>query len=516
MKKRNTRKTLSAIAAGSLAVALLIGGTFAWSDLTQKASNEFAADEKTKNYEAKLIEDFEDVKAKTWEPGQTINKDVYVKNTGEEKIFVRVSFDEMFNYMSKVMTDPVAHNPNTFAGITQPTIAEAQSMIEWIFGTNVKSMNDFTGAEAAWFYDEETGWFYWGEVLPANLQTTKLLDAVKMSALAVVEDHLDYQIDVNMQAFSADQLGVTGTDKAGNKGLTLVDTDAGITTSTKVLNFVDKVIKEERKIVTDADGNMYAGPNADGVYEMFPVGTPTPLVNGTGTPVVQKDPSKPITDLDNATSKLNPLSNVVSDGSIVSADTLGDTSDWLVVAKEGDNVLIVRKDHLTGNTAFGVDNKYVGSNVQTKINEFYTTLHAAGKVGTIAMDSTALTQMGAFPSTTTGFSKPTTLAGTKTADIAFALSFAEASNYISKYVYPDSNVWYSGKKYLDSSDAAIANWTALNDETAAHWWLRSVGLGSYASYMAYIDGLAAYHHVTDDIAVRPALWVKSSAVTPAP
>lgn len=515
MKKRNTKKTLSAIAAGSLAVALLIGGTFAWSDLTQKASNEFAADEKTKNYEAKLIEDFEDVKAKTWEPGQTINKDVFVQNTGEEKIFVRVSFDEMFNYMSKVMTDPVAHNPNTFAGISEPTITEAKSMIEWIFGTNVKSMGDFTGAEAAWFYDEETGWFYWGEVLPAGIQTTKLLDAVKMSALAVVEDHLDYQIDVNMQAFSADQLGVTGPDKAGNKGLTLVDADAGITTSTKVLDFVDKVIKEERKIVTDADGNMYAGPNADGVYEMFPVGTPTPLVNGTGTPVVQKDPSKPITDPGNATSKLNPLSNVVSDGSIVSAATLGDTSDWLVIAKEGDNVLIVRKDNLTEITTFGDNNNYIGSNLQTKINDFYTMLHAEGKVGAIAMENTALTQMGAFASTTTGFSKPTTLAGAKTVDVAFALSFAEASNYLSTIIYPDTNAWYSGKKYLDSSDAAIANWTALNDGEERSWWLRSVGLSSGAS-ISYYDGFALSAVLESTCAVRPSLWVKSSAVTPAP
>lgn len=63
-----------------LAATLLLGGTLAWTDFTQSRTNRFRG---SVYYDATLHDDFD---------GE--NKDVYVENSGENTIYVRVRLDE--------------------------------------------------------------------------------------------------------------------------------------------------------------------------------------------------------------------------------------------------------------------------------------------------------------------------------------------------------------------------------------------------------------------------------------
>lgn len=82
----NKRKKTTVIVAAVAAVALLIGGTFAWTSISQQARNEAIVDI---NPGGRLHDDFNGV-----------NKDVYVENFGDDitgvPIFARVRLDQYF------------------------------------------------------------------------------------------------------------------------------------------------------------------------------------------------------------------------------------------------------------------------------------------------------------------------------------------------------------------------------------------------------------------------------------
>ena len=89
----NKRKTTTAIVAGVTALALVLGGTFAWTSISQQARNEAIVDI---NPGGRLHDDFDGSNLAT--AGVLANKDVYVENFGDEltgvPIYARVRLDQ--------------------------------------------------------------------------------------------------------------------------------------------------------------------------------------------------------------------------------------------------------------------------------------------------------------------------------------------------------------------------------------------------------------------------------------
>ena len=86
-----TKKKASAVAAVAVAAALALGGTFAWQSISQTALNE-ASD--IVNPGGRLHDDFDGS-----------NKDVYVENFADDRIFARVKLQEYFEFVMNPDTD---------------------------------------------------------------------------------------------------------------------------------------------------------------------------------------------------------------------------------------------------------------------------------------------------------------------------------------------------------------------------------------------------------------------------
>ena len=82
--KKNRRSTL--IASCVLAALIVGGSTFAWFTSKDEVVNKISA---TSNYNVVAVEDF--TPPNNWTPGQTVDKDVRVTNTGNVDAFVRAS-----------------------------------------------------------------------------------------------------------------------------------------------------------------------------------------------------------------------------------------------------------------------------------------------------------------------------------------------------------------------------------------------------------------------------------------
>ena len=232
MKKIFSNKKVMGTLAAVMAAALLLGGTFAWRDISQNAQNVF----KASSYEAELVDIF--TPPSNWEKDENINKDVYVKNTGSGDIFVRVNFDDILKLAG---ASEQAQNPYTAFNVNGDGTADTTSFskFEWAMGSGlIYDIADWNGCTDAWYLDATTGWFYWGNVLNSGTQTDKLLDAVKL--LTDVDKDFEYIINVNMHAFSADQKGIED----------LEDTDGGsANVPDEVKDMVNGIVSNNDKAV---------------------------------------------------------------------------------------------------------------------------------------------------------------------------------------------------------------------------------------------------------------------------
>jgi len=94
----STKKKITAAAAAALIAALLIGGAFAWTDFTQAFTNIFHNHPEP---DVLLHDDFT----------QNKNKDVYVENTGNTPVYVRIAFYEYLQVGNKVIVGDTSKTP---------------------------------------------------------------------------------------------------------------------------------------------------------------------------------------------------------------------------------------------------------------------------------------------------------------------------------------------------------------------------------------------------------------------
>ena len=193
------------------------------------------------------------------------------------------------------------------------------------------------------------------------------------------------------------------------------------------------------------------------------------------------------------------------DGRILTTSQTGDTVNWVEIARSGNYSLIVRSSflniypqaqhyndpkwqYLTWNDNDGTN--YLKTQVYTKINEWFNgTAVAAGdnlpsgaRLRKFTVENDVRNYLGTASTSeglTNGFSSPkTTKRGTGN-DIAFALSFSESANFVSKYNF----VRGRNPTTQESSAIAKANWEKISmqepdyksGEQARGAWLRSPG-----------------------------------------
>ncbi|MDR1664424.1 MAG: hypothetical protein LBR83_05835, partial [Clostridiales bacterium] len=185
-----------------------------------------------------------------------------------------------------------------------------------------------------------------------------------------------------------------------------------------------------------------------------------------------KTPSSPITDTPQLT-----------DGRLLGADKTGDSSDWVEIARNGNYSLIVRKQFINDGdpalqyTEYGATNDYGSSAVRQKINQWFTGETPLTNLRAYTVKNNAAAMLGAGTKNASGltdsFSKPSAEFDSRGTDVAFALSYGEAANFLSK-----SYQWGGGTAN-QNNEAAVNNFAKLSipedGEGYDTMWLRSPG-----------------------------------------
>ena len=221
------------------------------------------------------------------------------------------------------------------------------------------------------------------------------------------------------------------------------------------------------------------------------------------------------------------------DGRIIPVNKTGDTSAWVEIAKQGNYSLIIRQTPLTSVTSMfrtdnKLDNSYSTSQVRKEINAWYNTkLSSTARLRNFAIKNTAISNLGTTGiSIVDGISKPSGVAAPSGDDVAFALSFCEATyfcstQHINQWVY--SSILSSPILAYNNYLKLLPKFNGGVNPTAA-FWLRSPGTtNQYAGSVSYQSGaiVAPYTYeqasgrVSQSTVIdasghyRPALWVSS-------
>jgi uncharacterized repeat protein (TIGR02543 family) len=229
------------------------------------------------------------------------------------------------------------------------------------------------------------------------------------------------------------------------------------------------------------------------------------------------------------------------DGRILPAIMAGDTSNWVEIARNGEYSLIVRTNYINwypnnrGNpewqyTPYGATNTYTNSKVCAIINAWFNgiaastadNLPADARLRNYAMQTNAINVVGTCNtanSMTNGYSKPTVYQVGVGNDIAFALSYSEAANFLSK----THDIRAMNPQIQPSGTVANTNYAKISiPQTHCYgMWLRSPGdLSNTAGDLDYTGRVFQLqinpNGYSEKGLVYPALWVNSAIFETAP
>jgi uncharacterized repeat protein (TIGR02543 family) len=237
------------------------------------------------------------------------------------------------------------------------------------------------------------------------------------------------------------------------------------------------------------------------------------------------------------------------DGRILTANKAGDTSDWIEIAKYNEYSLIVRKNFINFYGAatnystnpywqcctYGTDNIYYrsysgsGCTVRSHINDWFTrnvtgpyvdNLNATARlreyvVGNNARDACGMVASEAAMPDGLSYPNPNS---TQITDFAFALSYSEVANFLSKSYDIRVGIGYP-PEVRNSSFPASQNFEKITTHPSPYaMWLRTSGdISGFAGCLyLYTPSDSSYGRAfqidissTNTGLVYPALWVQS-------
>lgn len=177
------------IGALGLSAVALVGGTFAYFTQSSTIDNPFD----TADYSTLIVEDFKPEEGEDWEPGAEVNKDLYVDNTGDRDVVVRVKFEDIWsrtdaegtkylNFSEGNDATGILNNKITVADPSQLDPNDGQTSGDG----SVVHKYFAEGWENDWVYNAEDGYFYYKHNLAAAGQegssTGKFLDSVRLKS----------------------------------------------------------------------------------------------------------------------------------------------------------------------------------------------------------------------------------------------------------------------------------------------------------------------------------------------
>ena len=162
----------SAIAMVSLLVLVLVAGTFAYWNQTATIENPFD----TGKYGTTIIENFRPEEGHNWQPGVEVDKDVFVQNTGDQDIIVRVKLDEAWT-----RKDESVPYKSILAGAEGEVYTVGQGDPgDGSTGADLSVVTKTFNTSATKWINGNDGWYYYAVNLKEGISTEKWLDSVEL------------------------------------------------------------------------------------------------------------------------------------------------------------------------------------------------------------------------------------------------------------------------------------------------------------------------------------------------
>lgn len=161
-----SKKKLSLVIAAGVLLIAVVGGSLAWFTSQDTKTNHFT----TGSISHEIVEDFDTTgPSQDLLPGDEVNKDVWINNTGKSDALLRVKITPQWMNGEEADTDL------------------GNEGIELVFAEKVQTVLNESGiAEGATWVLGNDGYFYYTSILSVNSeevekQTAQLLDAVRLS-----------------------------------------------------------------------------------------------------------------------------------------------------------------------------------------------------------------------------------------------------------------------------------------------------------------------------------------------
>lgn len=249
----------SKVAVAGVAAVALVGGTLAYWNQTTTINNPFS----TNSYGGETVEEFNPADGGDWEPGATVDKKVWVTNTGDYPIYVRVQFTEEWTGLDSDVKDGKKTNnaTTTAANVKQ---AKADDGLVYADGSVVHK-NLVEGWSDNWIYDD--GWYYYKTALEVdknniNNTTGNLLESVTLDQatdMGVYEEYVTVTwtpVDGKAQTWSGTDIEVVTTEKEGVTTVIVqrVDANGDATPIKEITNPNDKIVQSVKKQLASGKG----------------------------------------------------------------------------------------------------------------------------------------------------------------------------------------------------------------------------------------------------------------------
>lgn len=213
-----SKKKISLIIATGVLVTALVGGSLAWFTSKEEVTNKFA----TGSIKHRIIENFEEVgAAEEFLPGDEVNKDVCIENTGKSDALLRVRIKPEWK-----------DNENNVL---------KSEFIKLIFSEDVDlDISNGIDERATWVKGNDD-YLYYIKIFEAGAPTEKLLDAVSLSGEAdnsyaekainvIIESET---VQVNKDAYR-DEWKISSTSEGENIS----------TPEEEIINILDNLVEE--------------------------------------------------------------------------------------------------------------------------------------------------------------------------------------------------------------------------------------------------------------------------------
>ena len=500
----NRKKVISGVTALACVVVLLLAGTFAWQASTS-AINSFSGLQEVREPREAGGNLHDNFKRATGE------KEVFVENTGEEPIYVRIKLQEFLDTTSDQ------------APLGTPA---------WVTYIPGDVDTDGWGGHVDTFSHDNAFEWQMGNEEARNVRT--IVGTAEWNAAGGLRENRDRLV--------GDAFGDAVTDAKANTGARPIRT-LQETQVIKMEDYEAKMPSEKAEFigwVYDTDGYAYwsqkllpgrtTGLLLDGVSAQpfnetfyYAINVVMEYVDAVDLPAwfdgdetLQEGKNAGQTT-DEASAEAQALLLIAQETNWEQYHSVGSTFiasglEWIVIAlDDAGNALVTTRD-IIGATTFGTDNIYSGSNLDRVMKNFYVSLREydmtpgpdEAKITEVAQPSDFATAVSTYEDReddTQGLSK-VDVAGELS---AFALSWQEVTLYGEEnsswiVAYRPANGGVTGVQGLGTG-------SAINSSPVQTYWLRTPGTTNQVTHVTSAGTLTGGMSAGTSIPVRPALWI---------